>query len=143
MCNSKGLKHSIINDFGVVVQSNDVNKVKHFYCLANSACASTKNRYKMSHGCTSGPTDHLLSRHGKKIELKNRLWLITQEQNCKVDAVNVMWDTDDYSILDIPGPAFFIPDPAVFYTGSGLFYTGSGLFCRIRLYLTFVDFKRI
>lgn len=38
-----------------------------------------------------------------------------------------MWDTDDYSILDIPGPAFFIPDPAVFYTGSSLFYTESGL----------------
>ena len=97
-------------------------------------------------------------------ELKNRLWLITQEQNCKVDAVNVMWDTDDYSILDIPGPAFSIPDPAFFipdpaffipdpvffipvtaffYTGSGLFYTGSGIFYRIRLYLTFVDSKRI
>lgn len=45
-------------------------------------------------------------------ELKNRLWLITQEQNCRVDAVNVMWTTDDYSILDIPGPAFSIPDPA-------------------------------
>lgn len=104
-------------------------------------------------------------------ELKNRLWLITQEQNCKVDAVNVMWDTDDYSILDIPGPAFCIPDPAFcipdpaycipdpaffipdpvflipvtafFYTGSGLLYTGSDLFYRIRLYLTFVDSKRI
>ena len=60
----KGLKHSIIYDFGVVVQSNDLNKVKHFYCLANAACVSTKNKYKMSHGCTSGPTDHLLSRHG-------------------------------------------------------------------------------
>ena len=90
-------------------------------------------------------------------ELKNRLWLITQEQNCKVDAVNVMWDTDDYSILDIPGPAFSVPDPAFFipdpvffipvtaffYTGSGLLYTVSGLFYRIRLYLTFVDSIRI
>ena len=54
-------------------------------------------------------------------ELKNRLWLITQEQNCKVDAVNVMWDTDDYSILDIPDPAFSIPDPDFFIPDPAFF----------------------
>ena len=56
----KGLKHSVIYDFGVVVQTNDNNKIRNL----NGACCATKNKYKMSNGCTSGPTDHLLSRHG-------------------------------------------------------------------------------
>ena len=60
----KGTKHSITYDFGVVVQTNDNSKIRNFYCLANGACCATKNKYKMSNGCTSGPTDHLLSRHG-------------------------------------------------------------------------------
>ena len=67
--------------------------------------------------------------------------------------MNVMWDTDDYSIVDIPDPAFFIPDPAffipdpaffftgpgIFLTGPGVFLTGSGALYRTRLYFTFND----
>jgi hypothetical protein len=34
------------------------------FCLANHACCTTRSKYKMSSGCTSGPTEHLLSRHG-------------------------------------------------------------------------------
>ena len=162
MCNSKGLKHSIINDFGVVVQSNDVNKVKHFYCLANSACASTKNRYKMSHGCTSGPTDHLLSRHGiraqKSIMADNtRAELQGRCSECYVGHWRLLYPGYTGSGLFYTGsglfytgsglfytgPSVFYTGHCIFYTGSGLLYTGSGLFYRIRLYLTFVDSKRI
>ena len=46
-----------------------------------------------------------------------------------------MWDTDDYSIMGIPGPAFFIPDPAFFIPDPAffipdlvLFYTGHCIF---------------
>ena len=67
--------------------------------------------------------------------------------------MNVMWDTDEYSIVDIPDLAFFIPDPAFFIPdpafflpgpefflpGPAFFLTGSGAFYRTRLYLTFND----
>ena len=99
----QGLKHSVIYDFGVVVLCED-KKSKYFFCMANHACCVTKSKYKMSNGCTSGPTEHLLSRHGIRAQ-KSVMVENTRAQLLGGSQLNALTQFSRIRLNNIPNPA--------------------------------------
>ena len=110
------------------MHSLDNAKNKHFYCLANTACSSLNKKYKMSLGCTSGPTDHLLTRHGIRAQKSILV------ENTRAELLGKRIQTSPWLVsLNHIVSGLYYTGSDVMFTGSGLFTTGSGImFYRIR-----------